>query len=67
MHRELQTTVEDILKTKDPVTTIRELIIAEKGFWNAKEVADPRKIVTLQVLGVQGIGLGVSAAVDNWL
>ena len=67
MHMDLQTAVEAILKSKDPVTTVGDLIVAEGGFWNQSEATDNGQLFTIQLFGVQGIGLGAAAALDSWL
>ena len=67
MHLDLQTAVEAILKSKDPVTTVGDLIVAEGGFWNQSEATDKGRLFTIQLFGVQGIGLGAAAALDSWL
>ena len=67
MHIDLQTAVEAILKTKDPVTTVGDLIVAEGGFWNSSKATHTGQLFTIQLFGVQGIGLGAASAVDNWL
>ena len=67
MYMDLQTAVEAILKSKDPVTTVGDLIVAEGGFWNQSKATDAGQIFTIQLFGVQGIGLGAAAAIDNWL
>ena len=67
MHMDLQTAVEAILKSKDPVTTVGDLIVADGGFWNQGKATDTGQLFTIQLLGVQGIGLGAAAAIDSWL
>ena len=67
MHMDLQTAVEAILKRKDPVTTVGDLIVAEGGFWNQSEATDKGQLFTIQLFEVQGIGLGAAAALDSWL
>ena len=67
MHMDLQTAVEAILKSKDPVTTVGDLIVAEGGFWNQSEATDKVQLFTIQLFEVQGIGLGAAAAIDSWL
>ena len=67
MHIDLQTAVEAILKSKDPVTTVGDLIVAEGGFWNPRKATDTGQLFTIQLFGVQGIGLGAASAIDNWL
>ena len=67
MHMDLQTAVEAILKSKDPVTTVGDLIVAEGGFWNLSKATDTGQLFTIQLFGVQGIGLGAASAIDNWL
>ena len=67
MYMDLQTAVEAILKSKDPVTTVGDLIVAEGGFWNQSKATDAGQLFTIQLFGVQGIGLGAAAAIDNWL
>jgi len=67
MHMDLQTAVEAILKSKDPVTTVGDLIVSEGGFWNQSEATDKGQLFTIQLFEVQGIGLGAAAALDSWL
>ena len=67
MHMDLQTAVEAILKSKDPVTTVGDLTVAEGGFWNQSEATDKGQLFTIQLFEVQGIGLGAAAALDSWL
>ena len=67
MHMDLQTAVEAILKSKDPVTTVGDLIVAEGGFWNPSKATDTGQLFTIQLFEVQGIGLGAASAIDNWL
>lgn len=67
MHMDLQTAVEAILKSKDPLTTVGDLIVAEGGFWNQSEATDKGQLFTIQLFEVQGIGLGAAAALDSWL
>ena len=67
MHMNLQTAVEAILKSKDPVTTVGDLIVAEGGFWNQSKETATGQLFTIQLFGVQGIGLGAVAAIDSWL
>ena len=67
MHMDLQTAVEAILKSKDPVTTVGDLIVAEGGFWNQSKAPDTGQLFTIQLFGLQGIGLGAAAAIDSWL
>ena len=67
MCMDLQTAVEAILKSKDPVATVGDLIVAEGGFWKQSEATDPRKLFIIQLFGVQGTGLGAASAIDSWL
>ena len=67
MHMDLQTAVEAILKSKDHVTTVGDLNVAEGGFWNQSEATDKGQLFTIQLFEVQGIGLGAAAALDSWL
>ena len=67
MHMDLQTAVEAILKSKDPVSTVGDLIVAEGGFWNHSKATDTGQLFTIQLFGVQGIGVGAASAIDNWL
>ena len=67
MHIDLQTVVEAILKSKDPVSTVGDLIVAEGGFWNPSKATDTGQLFTIQLFGVQGIGLGAASVIDNWL
>ena len=49
------------------MTTVGDLIVAECGFWNQSEATDKGQLFTIQLFGVQGIGLGAAAAIDSWL
>ena len=67
MHMDLQTAVEAILKSKDPVTTVGDLIVAEGGFWNQSKATDAGQLFTIQLFGMQDIGLSAAATIDSWL
>ena len=67
MHMALQIAVEAILKSKDSVTTVGDLIVAEGAFWNQSKATHTGQLFTIQLFGVQGIGLGAAAAIDSWL
>ena len=67
MHIDLQTAVEAILKSKDPVTTVGDLIVADGRLWNQSKATDTGQLFTIQLFGVQGIGLAATAAFDSWL
>ena len=67
MDMELQTAVAKIRDSKDPVGTVGELVSDSGGFWNATEAADPTKLFTIHLLGYQGVGIGASAAIKDWL
>ena len=43
------------------------LIVKEGGFWNQTEATNPGKLLTIQLFGVQGTGLGAVAAINSWL
>ena len=63
----LQTAVAKIRDSKDPVGTVGELVSETGGFWNAAEAADPTKLFAIHLLGYQGVGIGASAAINDWL
>ena len=67
MYFELQTAVERIQKSKEPVTLVGDLIVAEGGFWDLNKASDPTSLFTIQLMGIQGFGMGASAAIDKWL
>ena len=64
---DLQTAVAKIQNSKDPVAITGELVLAEGGFWNPREAADPTKLFTIQLFEIQGSGIGAAAALDDWL
>ena len=67
MHMALQIAVEAILKSKDSVTTVGDLIVAEGAFWNQSKATHTGQLFTIQLFGVQGIRLGAAAAIDSLL
>ena len=42
---ELQTTIEEILESKEPVTTVENLIVGQGGFWNQIEATNSKKAI----------------------
>ena len=67
MQTDLQSAVNQIQTSKDPVGTLGELILASGGFWSSIEATDPNKIFNIQLCGIQGMGIGASAALIDWV
>ena len=67
MNMDLQTAVAKIRDSKDPVGTVGELVSESGGFWSVTEAADPTKLFAIHLLGYQGVGIGASAAIKDWL
>jgi len=49
----------------DPVTTMRQLVLAHGGHWYDPE--HTKGLFEIQLMGLVGIGPSVGAAVDDWL
>jgi hypothetical protein len=67
MQTDLQTVIERIQKSKTPIDEVGDIVLEKGGFWNPTEAADPTKLFTIHLLGIQGNGIGSAAALDDWL
>lgn len=67
MDMDLQIAVAKIQQSKDAVAKMGELISASGGFWDSSNTTDSSKLFNIQLCGIQGMGIGASAAVDDWM
>jgi hypothetical protein len=67
MQTDLQAAIERIQKSKTPIDEVGNIVLEKGGFWNPTEAADPTKLFTIHLLGIQGNGIGSAAALDDWL
>jgi len=67
MQTDLQAAIERIQKSKTPIDEVGNIVLEKGGFWNPTEAADPTKLFTINLLGIQGNGIGSAAALDDWL
>ena len=65
MEMDLQSAVNQIQTSKDPVGKLGELILASGCFWSSTEATDPSKIFNIQLYGVHGMGIGAAAALTT--
>jgi hypothetical protein len=66
MEMDLQSAVNQIQTSKDPVGKLGELILASGCFLSSTEATDPSKIFNIQLYGVHGMGIGAAAALNDW-
>ena len=59
--------LDQIAHAKDPVGLVRELVLASGGTWIDAATVDMAFLFEVNLHGVRGFGLGVSAAIDNWI
>lgn len=59
-------TVETISRAADPVTALRDLVLAQDGHWTTPPPDIPG-LFEIQFCGVTGIGPSSAAAVDDWM
>ena len=62
---EIAAVLAQIEQSKDPVATIRQLVLAHGGHWCDPENA--KGLFEIQLMGLAGIGPSVAAAVDDWV
>ena len=56
-----------IAHAKDPLGLVRELVLASGGTWIDTATVDMAFLFEVNLHGVRGFGLGVSAAINNWI
>ena len=59
--------LEQIALSKDPVGLMRELVLDGGGTWIDTATVDMAFLFEVNLHGVRGVGLGASAAVNNWI
>ena len=59
--------LEQIALSKDPVGSMRELVLDGGGTWIDTATVDMAFLSEVNLHGVRGFGLGASAAIDNWV
>ena len=62
---EIAAILTQIEASKDPVATVRRLVLAHGGHWCDPENA--HGLYDVQLMGLAGIGPSAAAAVDDWL
>ena len=67
MCMEIESTIEKIEKSKEPLEVLGKLIMESGGFWNPTEATDPTKLFNIHLCGIHGIGIGATAALDDWI
>ena len=67
MNTVLKMAIERIQRSKTPIDEVGAIILEKGGFWNPAEASDPTKLFTIQLLGIQGNGIGAAEALDDWL
>lgn len=63
----LQDAVEALEDSSDPIETVRDLIRQNRGHWNDALARDTRALFEIQLYGIAGVGVGVEAALHDWL
>ena len=59
--------LDHIAHAKDPVSLVRELVLASGGTWIDAATVDMAFLFEVNLHGVRGFGLGATAAIDNWI
>ena len=70
MHRnriELQNAYERIMNSRSALDEFGEIVIENDGYWNPSEVADPTKLIQLQLFNITASGIGAESALRNWM
>ena len=67
MNMDLQTAYERIQNSKSPIEEVGTIIVATGGQWNPAEAADPSKLFTIHLYQIQGVGIGATVALDDWM
>ena len=65
MHRnriELRNAYERVLNSRSPLVEFGEIVIENDGNWNPSEVADPTKLIQLQLFSITASGIGAESA-----
>ena len=65
--RALEALVREVEGSEDPIQTVHRLVMESGGFWNQHSPANQVDLFQIQLGGVQGIGIGISAALQDWL
>lgn len=61
---ELEQAIAELKASTDPTTLMRQLIVDGGGDWPDE---NPAALFEVQYCGVVGAGIGIPAAVENWL
>lgn len=61
---ELEQAIAELKASTDPTTLMRQLIVDGCGDWPDE---NPAALFEVQYCGVVGAGIGIPAAVENWL
>ena len=61
---ELEQAIAALKASTDPTSLLRQLIVGSGGIWPGDH---PAALFEVQYCGVVGAGIGVPAAVENWL
>ena len=64
---ETRLVLDQIAHAKDPLGLVRQLVLESGGIWIDAANADMAVLFEVNLFGVRGFGLGVSAAIDNWI
>jgi len=70
MHRnriELRNAYERVLNSRSPLVEVGEIVIENDGNWNPSEVADPTKLIQLQLFSITASGIGAESALRSWM
>ena len=70
MHRnriELRNAYERVLNFRSPLVEFGEIVIENDGNWHPSEVADPTKLIQLQLFNITASGIGAESALRNWM
>jgi hypothetical protein len=65
--RALEALVREVEGSEDPIQTVQRLVMESGGFWNQHSPANQVDLFQIQLGGVQGTGIGISAALRDWL
>ena len=59
--------LDQIAHAKDPVSSVRELVLAGGGTWIDAVTVNMAFLFEVNLHGVRGFGLGASATIANWI
>ena len=65
--RALEALVHEVEGAEDPIQTVHRLVLEGGGLWNQHSPANQVDLFQIQLGGVQGAGIGISAALRDWL